>query len=245
MDLDENAQQQSQYIQPQQPANYNQPVAPQQSMPQQQTVQSNLFYIKQELKSGRETFTVTDGQNIICVAKLKTMTAKEHMDVYRDEAATQLAFTIQQRTIAMSNIYDVVSVDGQKMGGFKLEAMHSVMQEHWDILDVNDNPVGVIDQDTNTAKAGRNIIRATSLLSGLLSGNGGGLEAIAGNGIGTIIPQSFVASINNQPVCKYHEQMSIGVFFKMDIDFSSDTANLYDRTLGIAAAILLASRHMS
>jgi hypothetical protein len=60
-----------------------------------------------------------------------------------------------------------------------------------------------------------------------------------------MIPQTFVASINNQPVCRYHEQMNIGVMFKMDIDFSSDTAGVYDRTLGIAGAILLASKHMS
>jgi TRAP-type mannitol/chloroaromatic compound transport system substrate-binding protein len=63
-------------------------------------------------------------------------------------------------------------------------------------------------------------------------------------GAGTIIPQKFVASINNQPVCNYNEQMNIGAFFKMDIDFSADTAGIFDRTLGIAAAILLASKHM-
>ena len=64
-------------------------------------------------------------------------------------------------------------------------------------------------------------------------------------GGGTIIPQKFVATINNQPVCIYQEQMNIGMFFKMDIDFSSDTAGIFDRTLGIAAAILLASKHMT
>jgi len=192
---------------------------PQPSTTNSQAAVPNHFYINQEFKMGRESFAVTDGQNLVCVAKLKMLTIKEHMDVYRDEAATQLIFTIQQiKALAISKVYEVVSADGQKMGGFKLEAMQSMMKEHWDILDAHDNPIGVIDQDAMTAMAGR----------------------FAGG----FVPQSFVATMNSQPVCAYREEMNIGVFFKMDIDFSSDTAGVYDRTLGIAGAILLASKHM-
>lgn len=39
--------------------------------------------------------------------------------------------------------------------------------------------------------------------------------------------------------------MNIGVFFKMDVDFSSDTAGLFDRTLGVAGAIILAANHLT
>jgi hypothetical protein len=193
--------------QPQQPLNSS-PVNP----------PSSHFYINQELKMGRESFAVSDGQNLICVAKVKMFAIKEHIDVYRDEAATQLVFTIEKaKAISISKTYEVVSSNGEKMGAFKLEAMQSMMKEHWDILDAYDNPVGVIDQNTMSAMAGR---------------------------FGGIVPQSFIASINSQPVCDYHEEMNIGAFFKMDIDFSSDTSGLYDRTLGIAGAILLASNHM-
>jgi hypothetical protein len=130
------------YQQPQQDPHAQPPQPP---TPQQSSAQPSHFFISQELKMGRESFAITDGQNLVCVAKRKIMAIKEHMDVYRDEAATQLVFTIQQeRAMAMSKVYDVVSADGQKMGGFKLEAMQSMMKEHWDILDTNDNPVGVI-----------------------------------------------------------------------------------------------------
>jgi hypothetical protein len=224
--------------------------------PQPQQPQANHYYINQELKFGRESFAVTDGQNLVCVAKKKIMAVKEHMDVYRDEAATQLVFTIQQeRAMAMSKIYDIVSADGQKMGAFKLEAMQSFMKEHWDILDANDNPVGVIDQDSTTAMEGKAVNMVGAALGGLFGGNnGGGIGGMgmgtmggmgAGNGVGSMIPQTFVASINNQAVCTYHEQMNIGIMYKMDIDFSADTAGIYDRTLGIAGAILLSSKHMS
>jgi len=254
MNPDENSYQQPQNYQPQQspdyanqptptepqPANYNQSAESPQGQP-------SHYYINQELKIGRETFAVTDGQNVICVAKRKMMAIKDHLDVYRDESATELVFTIQQeRAMAMSKIYDVVSASGQKMGAYKLQAMQSMMKEHWDILDANDNPIGVIDQDTNTDMAGKAVDVVGGVLGGLLGGVGGAAGGMAtGNGIGNMIPQTFIASINNQPVCRYHEQLSISILFKMDIDFSSDTAGIFDRTLGIAGAIILASKHMT
>jgi hypothetical protein len=239
-----NPYQQPQNTQPQQSAANGQAPA---SQPQQPTVQPNHFYISQDLKFGRESFSVTDGQTLVCVAKRKIMAVKEHMDVYRDEAATQIVFTIQQeRVMAMSKVYDVISADGQKMGGYKLQAMQSMMKEHWDILDANDNPIGVIDQDMNTAMTGKAVNAVAGVLGGLFGGGEGAAGGMAaGSGLGNMIPQTFVASINNQPVCRYHEQMNIGVMFKMDIDFSGDTAGVFDRTLGIAGAILLASKHMT
>lgn len=231
--------QQPQSLQPQQSSGYGE--AP------QQPSQPNHFFINQELKMGRESFAVTDGQNLICVAKRKMMAIKEHMDVYRDEAATQIVFTIQQeKALAIAKVYDVISADGQKMGGFKLQSMQSMMQEHWDILDVNGNPVGVINQDTSTAMAGKAVDMIGGVLGGLFGGGGGAMTGMAaGEGVGSMIPQTFVASINNQPVCRYEEEMNIGMLFKMDIDFSSDTVGVFDRTLGIAGAILLASKHMT
>lgn len=244
MNPDETPYQQPQNPQPQQPA--QQPQTDYGQAPQP-PAQSNHFFINQELKMGRESFAVTDGQNLVCVAKKKMMAIKEHMDVYRDEAATQLIFTIQQeRAMAMSKVYDVVSADGQKMGGFKLEAMQSMMKEHWDILDTSDNPIGVIDQDATTAMVGKVGGMMGGGLGAMLGGGRGAMGGMAaGAGMGTTVPQKFVASMNNQPVCTYQEEMNVGVFFKMDIDFSADTAGMFDRTLGIAAAILLASKHMS
>ncbi len=158
----------------------------------------NLFYISQDFKFGRESFSVTDGQSLICVAKLKMFAVKEHVDVYRDEAATQLVFSIQQTNlVAMNRAYDVVAANGTKMGGFRLQAMQSMMNEHWEIVDVNNNPVGTIEQDTMKAMLGR---------------------------FASIVPQTFIAKVNGQPVCTYKEEMNVGMYFKMDIDFSSDTA---------------------
>lgn len=167
----------------------------------------------------RESFHVTDDAGaLICVAALKTFAIKAHIDVYRDEARTQLAFTIQQKSaLALTKTYEVADAAGQIMGAFRLQAMQSLLAEHWEILNAGGAPLGTIEQDKSSALMGR---------------------------VAAIVPQSFVAKINDQPVCVYHEEVNIGVSFKMDIDFSGDTGNLFDRTLGIAGAILLASRHL-
>lgn len=212
-----------------------------QQLPQQPVNQPsvpNKFYINQEFKLLKQTFAVTDGQNIVCVAKVNINPIKEHIDVFRDDACTQLIFTIQQeKAIAISKTYEVVSAAGQKMGAFKLQAMKSVMKEHWDIMDANNNLIGAIDQDSTTAMVGR----MGGMMGGMFGGGGGAMGGLA---MGTMIPQKFIASVNNQPVCVYQEELNVGVFFKMDIDFSSDVNNLFDRTLGIASAILLSSKHM-
>lgn len=213
-----------------------------------QPTQPNLFYINQELKMGRESFAVKDEQqSLVCVAKQKILAIREHIDVYRDEAATELVFSIQQETaMAVSKTYDVVAGNGTKMGGFKLEAMQSMMNEHWDILDSNGNSIGAIDQDTTTAMEGKVGEVAGGILGGLLGGVSGAMSGAGGMaGAGTFIPQKFIATINSQPVCTFSEQMNIGILFKMTIDFSADSSALFDRTLGIAASILLASKHMT
>jgi hypothetical protein len=206
---------------------YQQPQVNSQQPVQQNPGTPNHFYINQEFKIGRESFAVTDGQNLICVAKKKLISVKDMIDVYRDDAATQLIFSIQQeKVVALSKVYNVLSASGQKMGSYKLQAMQ-FMKEHWDIFDANNNPIGVIDQDATTAIAGR--------MGGMMNG---GME------MGSVIPQKFIAQMNNQPVCIYQEEINIGLFFKMDIDFSPDMSGMFDRTLGIAGAIILASKHM-
>jgi uncharacterized protein YxjI len=190
-----------------------------QSAVQSRPPSSNIFYISQDFKLGRESFSVTDGQSLVCVAKRKIMAIKEHLDVYSDEAASQIVFSIQQTTmVTLNREYEVVAANGTKMGGFRLKGIQSMMNEHWEILDANNNPIGDIEQNMMSALAGR---------------------------YAKIVPQTFVAKINGQQVCEYTEEMNIGMYFKMDIDFSSDTAAVYDRTLGIAGAILLSSRHMN
>jgi len=204
--------------------------------------QSNHLYIKQEIKYGNRSFPVTDGQQQVCFAKVKIFSLKKHIDIYQDETAKQIIFTIQQQKImAVSKTYDVILSNGQKIGSFQLKAMQSMTKEHWDILDANNNPIGYIEQDIVTAmedKAG-NII--ANDINNMFENN------LAGSSIDTTtrikIPQKFIAYMNNQPVCIYDEKYQINTFLNMDIDFSVDTGQIFNTTMRLAAAILLASKH--
>jgi hypothetical protein len=175
------------------------------------------FSIEQDFKLMREAFHVTDGTSIVCVADMSQLSIKAHIQVYRDEAKTQPAFQIQQtNVIGTTKVYEVADAAGQKMGAFRLQSLQSIMSEHWEILDATGVVIGTIEQDTMKAMMGR-----------LLH----------------IIPQTFVATVGGHPACTYTEEVNMGVRFKMAIDFSADTTGSFDRTLGIAGAILLASRH--
>ena len=186
------------------------PIAPNPSLP-------SRFYIEQDYKLVRESFHVTDGTNLVCVADMKTFAIKASIQVFRDEAKTQPAFQIQQANmVGTTKTYDIADAAGQKMGAFRLQSLQSIMNEHWEILDAAGTPIGTIEQDTAKALMGRFL---------------------------PIVPQTFVATVAGHPACTYTEEVNIGVRFKMNIDFSADAAGSFDRTLGIAGAILLASRH--
>ena len=230
-------------IQPQQNEQLTTPLQqPTYNQPPQRQDQSNHLYIKQEIKYSSRSFPVTDGQQLVCFAKVRVLSLKKHIDIYQDETAKQIIFTIQQEKImAISKTYDVILSNGQKIGAFQLKVMQSMTKEHWDILDSNNNPIGYIEQDVVTAmenKAG-NII--ANDINNMLENN------LAGSPIDTTtrieIPQKFIAYMNNQPVCIYSEKFTINTLFNMDIDFSSDTGQIFNTTMRLAAAILLASEH--
>jgi hypothetical protein len=148
--------------------------------------------------------------------------------------------------LAIAKVYDVITADGQKIGGFKLHSLQSMMQEHCDFLEVNGNPVGVIDQDTSTAMASKAVDMIGGALGGLFGGCSTAMAGMAaGNTIGRIISQTFVASTNNRPLCRHEEEMNTGMFFKMGIDINGDKTGLFDRTLGIAGAVPLPSKHLT
>ena len=57
---------------------------------------------------------------------------------------------------------------------------------------------------------------------------------------GDFIPQKYVGTVRGQPVCEFRQHFN-PIIQKITLDFSLDTANLLDRRLGLAAAILLSA----
>ena len=90
-----------------------------------------------------------------------------------------------------------------------------MLRDEWDILDSQDQMLGVLWED--------NVQRA--LLRRLL--------------LGTFLPQDYDILIGETRVADLRQRFNL-FRYEMDLDFSMDTAGKLDRRLGIAAGTLLA-----
>lgn len=145
----------------------------------------------------------------------KAFKLKEDIRVFTGEDKAKELLLIQARNVVdFSATYDVFdSESGEKVGSLRRKGLKSVLQDEWLILDVNDNEVGNIKEDS----------LALALVRRLLT---------------NIVPQTFVGTLNQTKVFEFTQKFN-PVVQKIDIDFSMDSAKLLDRRLGIAAAVLL------
>ena len=91
-----------------------------------------------------------------------------------------------------------------------------MLRDEWEVLDTNDQPLGLLFEDSI----------ALALLRRLI--------------LGTLLPQNYDMLINGQRVADLRQKFTL-FGYRLMLDFSMDTTNQLDRRLGIAAGILLAS----
>jgi hypothetical protein len=112
--------------------------------------------------------------------------------------------------------YDVIDViANQKVGALRRKGMASILRDEWHILDVNDQQIGTILEDS----------MGMALLRRFLS---------------NLIPQTFNGDIQGRHVMVFKQRFNPFVA-KIDIDFTGDTEGWLDRRLGVAAAVMLAA----
>jgi hypothetical protein len=142
---------------------------------------------------------------------------KEDIRAYTDEERTQEVLYIQARSIIdFSAAYDVIdSAYGTKVGVLRRKGWRSFAQDEWEVLDAQDQPMGILRED--------NLNRA--LLRRFL--------------LGALLPQDYDLFVGEQRVADLRQRFNL-LRFEMIADFSLDTERRLDRRLGIAAAILLA-----
>jgi hypothetical protein len=162
------------------------------------------------------SFRVLDpGGQVVFYSQLKAFKLKEDIRLYADEAMQSELMTIGARqVIDISAAYDVVdSTTGEKVGALKREGLKSVLRDEWTILDAGENAVGKI--------------KESSWLVAVLTRLFGGL-----------IPQTYNITIGDTLVATMKQSANPFVM-KIALDFSPDTQALFDKRLGIAAAILM------
>lgn len=155
---------------------------------------------------------------MVLYSQQKMFRLKEDIRVYNDDSLSQELLTIQARQILdFSAAYDVVdSASGIRVGALRRKGFRSLLRDEWQVLDANEQQIGLLMED--------NLTRA--LLRRFL--------------LGSLLKQDYDLLIGEQRVADLKQRFNL-IQYQLDIDFSMDTHRWLDRRLGIAAGILLAT----
>jgi len=180
--------------------------------------QHNQYVLKRQVFALAGKFRAFDpsGQ-LVLFSEQKMFKMREDIRVYSDESKTQEVLMIKARQIIdFSAAYDVVdSSTGQKVGAMRRKGLASILRDEWEVLDVSDNVVGKLFEDS----------MGLALLRRFLSG---------------LIPQNYDITLGTNRVADLKQNFN-PFSYQLNVDFNMDTNKLLDRRVGIAAAILLAA----
>jgi len=179
--------------------------------------QHNHYLLKRQVfaLTGKFRFYDPNG-NLIMFSEQKMFKWREDIRVYSDESKVQEVLMIKARQIVdFSAAYDVVdSATGQKVGAMRRKGFRSLFRDEWEVLDVNDNVIGKLFEDS----------MGLAMLRRFLTG---------------LIPQNYDITFGTVRVADLKQNFNPFIYH-LNIDFSMDTARMLDHRVGIAAAILLA-----
>ena len=156
--------------------------------------------------------------NLVMFSQQKMFKLREDIRVYSDENKTQEVLNIKARQIIdFSAAYDVVdSAMNQKVGTLRRKGWSSMLRDEWQVLDANDNQIGVLFEDS----------MGLALLRRFL--------------LGSLLPQNYDLLFGEKRVADLKQNFNL-FRYELNIDMSMDTAKQLDPRLGIAAGLLLAA----
>ena len=155
--------------------------------------------------------------NLVMFSEQKMFKLREDIRVYADENKSQEVLSIQARQIIdFSAAYDVVDTAmNQKVGTLRRKGWSSILRDEWQVLDANDNQIGVLFEDS----------MGLALLRRFL--------------LGSWLPQNYDIVFGEQRVADLKQRFNL-FRYELDIDMSMSMGQL-DPRMGIAAGILLAA----
>ena len=180
--------------------------------------QFNQYLLKRQVfaLTGKLRFYNPQGE-LVLFCEQKMFKLREDIRVFADEQKNQEVLAIKARqVIDFSAAYDVVdSSTGQKVGALRRKGLKSLLRDEWEVLDANDQVLGLLFEDNMGLAMLRRLI------------------------LGSLLPQNYDLAINDQRVADLKQRFNL-FRYEMDIDFSLDAARRLDPRLGLAAAVLLA-----
>ena len=155
--------------------------------------------------------------NLVMFSEQKMFKLREDIRVYSDENKTQEVLSIKARQIVdFSAAYDVVdSASNQKIGALRRKGWRSLLRDEWDVLDANDNVIGMLFEDS----VGLALLRRFLL--------------------GSWLPQNYDVTLGETRIADLKQNFNL-FRYELNLDFSMDPTQRLDRRLGIAAGLLLA-----
>jgi uncharacterized protein YxjI len=181
--------------------------------------QHHTYLLKRQVFALTGKFRIYDPlENLVLFSEQKMFRLREDIRVYADEGKTQEVLMIKARQIIdFSAAYDVNdSATGQKVGALRRKGWRSLLRDEWEVLDMNDQVVGLLFEDS----------MGLALLRRFLAG--------------PFLPQNYDITLGAERVADLKQRFNLFAY-QLDMDFSMDTARKLDRRLGIAAGILLAA----
>ncbi len=164
---------------------------------------------------GQAFHILDDTGRVIGFSKLKAFRLREDIRLYTDERATEELLVIQAReVIDFSASYDVLDAQmNQPVGTLRRRGFKSLLQDEWQMLDVNGQEIGTITEDS----------MALALVRRFLS---------------NLVPQRFDATVGGQLAAQYRQRFNPFVL-KLDVELLG--LPTVDPRLLLAGGVLLAA----
>jgi uncharacterized protein YxjI len=98
---------------------------------------------------GRKFHVYAPDGSLVAFVKHPLLRLREEFTIYADESETRPLLTIRARQIIGVNIaMDVFdSQTGERVGTIRKRGLKSILRDTWDLLDQQDQPVGLVDED--------------------------------------------------------------------------------------------------
>ncbi len=160
-----------------------------------------------------------DAGEVVLYSKMKAFKLREDIRLYDSEAMeTELLHISTQSIWDIAVHYDVQdSQTGERVGTLKRSGISSTfVRDHWTILDAAGNEIGQIQEDSMLKVLIRRFVENAAFF----------------------LPQAFHMEMDSKLVCNCKQNFNPFVH-KLNVDFTPDTEAVFDRRLGLAAAILL------
>jgi len=98
---------------------------------------------------GRKYYVYAPDGSLVMFLKHPIMKLREEFTIYTDETESSPVLTVRSRNVVALNMaHDVIDPKtGERTGSIRSRGMKSIVRDTWDILDENDQVIGIMEEE--------------------------------------------------------------------------------------------------